>query len=39
MTTGRGAPQALLDAAGLVTEMTAVRHPYPDVPARRGIEL
>ena len=39
VTTGRGAPQALLDAAGLVTEMTAVRHPYPDVPARRGIEL
>jgi precorrin-6A/cobalt-precorrin-6A reductase len=39
VTTGRGAPQALLDAAGLVTEMTAVRHPYPATPARRGIEL
>ena len=39
VTTGRGAPQALLDAAGLVTGMTPVRHPYPDVPARRGIEL
>ncbi len=39
VTTGRGAPQALLDAAGLITEMTVMRHPYPDVPARRGIEL
>jgi len=39
VTTGRGASQPLLDAAGLVTEMTAVRHPYPHVPARRGIEL
>ena len=39
VTTGRGAPEALVAAAGLVTEMTAVRHPYPDVPARRGVEL
>ena len=39
VTTGRGAPEELLAAAGLVTEMTAVRHPYPDVPARKGIEL
>ena len=39
VTTGRGAPEELLAAADLVTEMTAVRHPYPDVPARRGIDL
>lgn len=39
VTTGRGAPDALVAAAALVTEMTAVRHPYPDVPARRGVEL
>ena len=39
VTTGRGAPEALLAAADLVTEMTPVRHPYPDVPARRGVEL
>jgi len=39
VSTGRGAPEALLAAAGLVTEMTPVRHPYPNVPARRGVEL
>lgn len=39
VTTGRGAPEALLAAADLVTEMRPVRHPYPDVPARRGVEL
>jgi len=39
VTTGRGAPEGLLAAADLVTEMAAVRHPYPDVPARRGVEL
>ena len=39
VTTGRGAPEELLAAADLVTEMTAVRHPYPDIPARKGIEL
>ncbi len=38
VTTGRGAPDELLAVADLVTEMSAVRHPYPDVPARRGIE-
>jgi precorrin-6A/cobalt-precorrin-6A reductase len=38
-TTGRGAPGALLAAADLITEMTPVRHPYPDVPARRGVEF
>ena len=39
VTTGRGAPDGLLEAADLITEMKPVRHPYPDVPARRGIEL
>jgi cob(I)alamin adenosyltransferase len=39
VTTGRGAPPALLAAADLITDMTPVRHPYPDVPARRGVEL
>lgn len=38
VTTGRGAPDGLLTVAGLVTRMEPVRHPYPDVPARRGIE-
>ena len=37
--TGRGAPEGLLAAADLVTSMTPVSHPYPDVPARRGVEL
>ncbi|MBN1400584.1 MAG: cob(I)yrinic acid a,c-diamide adenosyltransferase [Anaerolineae bacterium] len=37
--TGRRAPQALLDAADLVTEMVQIKHPYErGVPARRGIE-
>jgi precorrin-6A/cobalt-precorrin-6A reductase len=39
VTTGRGAPAELLAAADLVTEMKAVRHPYPGVAARRGVEL
>jgi len=39
VTTGRGAPDRLLTAADLVTEMAAVRHPYPGVVARRGVEL
>ncbi len=39
VTSGRGAPADLLEAAALVTEMTLVRHPYPDIPARRGVEL
>lgn len=39
VTTGRGAPEELLATADLVTEMQPVRHPYPDVHARRGIEL
>ena len=38
--TGRGAPQALVDAADLVTEMTLVRHPFREqgVKAQAGIE-
>jgi cob(I)alamin adenosyltransferase len=37
--TGRGAPQALLDAADLVTEMREIKHYYErGVPARVGIE-
>jgi precorrin-6A/cobalt-precorrin-6A reductase len=39
VTTGRGAPDALLAAADLITEMGAVRHPYPTIIARRGIDL
>lgn len=38
--TGRGAPDALIEFADLVTEMRAVKHPYDSgVPARRGIEF
>ncbi len=38
--TGRNAPIGLLDAADLVTEMRAVKHPYDGgVEARRGIEF
>ncbi|MCL1963975.1 MAG: cob(I)yrinic acid a,c-diamide adenosyltransferase [Firmicutes bacterium] len=37
--TGRGAPQAVVDAADLCTEMRMVKHYYQKgVPARRGIE-
>ena len=38
--TGRGAPQALVDAADLVTEMNLVRHPFREqgVKAQAGIE-
>lgn len=39
--TGRGAAQAVLDKADLVTEMRAVRHYFTDkgLPAREGIEM
>lgn len=39
--TGRNAPQALVDAADLVTEMRLVKHPYQDqgIGAQPGIEL
>ena len=37
--TGRGAPQELIEAADLVTEMRMVKHPFQkEVVARRGIE-
>ena len=38
--TGRNAPQALIDAADLVTEMTLVKHPFREqgVKAQPGIE-
>lgn len=38
--TGRNAPQALIDAADLVTEMTLVKHPFREqgVKAQAGIE-
>ena len=38
--TGRSAPQALLDYADLVTEMTVVKHPFEQgVSAQPGIEF
>jgi cob(I)alamin adenosyltransferase len=37
--TGRLAPQEVINAADLVTEMVKVKHPYDQgIPARRGIE-
>ncbi|AKG53408.1 cob(I)alamin adenosyltransferase [Dehalogenimonas sp. WBC-2] len=37
--TGRLAPQEIINAADLVTEMVKVKHPYDrGIPARRGIE-
>lgn len=37
--TGRDAPQALIDAADLVTEMRKVKHPFDrGIKAQRGIE-
>lgn len=38
--TGRDAPLALLEAADLVTEMRAIKHPYDrGIAAQRGIEF
>jgi len=38
--TGRGAPQELCDAADLVTEMVARKHPYEERrPAERGLDF
>ena len=38
--TGRNAPEALIEAADLVTEMTQIKHPFRDgVKAQRGIEF
>ena len=39
--TGRNAPEPLIDAADLVTEMTQIKHPFRDqnVRAQKGIEF
>jgi len=38
--TGRNAPDALIEAADLVTEMTMVKHPFRSgVKAQAGIEF
>lgn len=39
--TGRAAPEALVEAADLVTEMREVRHPYRDrgLQAQRGVDF
>jgi cob(I)alamin adenosyltransferase len=38
--TGRDAPQSLIDAADLVTEMVAVKHPFNNgVKAQKGVEF
>ncbi|MGE8490539.1 MAG: cob(I)yrinic acid a,c-diamide adenosyltransferase, partial [Paraburkholderia nemoris] len=39
--TGRHAPDALIEAADLVTEMRIVKHPYREqgVKAQRGVEF
>ncbi|MBI3505961.1 MAG: cob(I)yrinic acid a,c-diamide adenosyltransferase [Proteobacteria bacterium] len=38
--TGRNAPQALIDAADLVTEMTMVKHPFrAGIKAQAGVEF
>lgn len=40
VSTGRYAPQALIDAADLVTEMTRIKHPISQgIPAQLGIEF
>ncbi len=36
--TGRGATARIRKAADLVTEMRPVKHPFPAVKARKGIE-
>jgi cob(I)alamin adenosyltransferase len=38
--TGRNAPEALIDAADLVTEMTLVKHPFrAGIKAQKGVEF
>jgi len=39
--TGRNAPEELIEAADLVTEMRQVKHPYPDrgIKAQKGVEF
>ncbi|HDS16224.1 MAG TPA: cob(I)yrinic acid a,c-diamide adenosyltransferase [Proteobacteria bacterium] len=40
MLTGRDAPEALIEAADLVTEMREIKHPYrKGIKAQRGIEF
>jgi cob(I)alamin adenosyltransferase len=40
VTTGRNAPQALVDAADLVSEMTEIKHPFQSgIKAKRGIDF
>ncbi len=36
--TGRNAPLELIEMADLVSEVKKIKHPYPEVKARRGIE-
>jgi cob(I)alamin adenosyltransferase len=37
--TGRDAPEEIIEAADLVTEMREIKHPYKKgLPARKGIE-
>jgi cob(I)alamin adenosyltransferase len=39
--TGRGAPEALIEAADLVTEMRLIKHPYRDqgITAQKGVDF
>jgi cob(I)alamin adenosyltransferase len=39
--TGRGAPEELIEAADLVTEMRLIKHPYREqgIPAQKGIDF
>ncbi len=38
--TGRGAPQEIIDAADLVTEMRPIKHPYEQgIVAQKGVEF
>ncbi len=38
--TGRGAPQEIVDAADLVTEMRLIKHPYEQgIGAQKGVEF
>jgi cob(I)alamin adenosyltransferase len=38
--TGRNAPEALIEAADLVTEMTLVKHPFrAGIKAQEGVEF
>ena len=40
VTTGRGAPQWLIDMADMVTEMKEIKHPYKKgVKAQKGIDF